>query len=552
MKKALLLLFLLSASYASLIWQFSSDGPIGAKPLVFQNAIAVASDDGKLYGLDPVTGTKRWEAAVGASPNQPFLYDNGIIVSATQGLVSKVGAGGRVLWSTDLTTSQPDNATYVYGASANGKYIFVTTDSGVFTLEKNGSVRSRIMYFNDSVLTAPAAGADFVVFGSGNSLYRLGESGQTQWKATLPEGSFWISRPVIAGNVVIIGALDDRMHAYIVTNGLELWSVKTRNWVAGTPLVSQGVAYFGSNDGAVYAVESGDGRLDWKAQTQLAVQAEPEAGYMGGQEVIFAGGSDRSIYAISRQSGDIVWKGSAGGAAGSPLFYQNKVVFGSDDGKVYAYSTERACSITSPTEAQLVGGKEVVVSGKHVSEQGGARVMVQINTGSWEDAQTGERDWVFYINPRAKLVPGLNTISCQVADMGGTEAGEVFTTVAITHDPGMPPSDLVVTVSPSIVEGNEFTIYVNDGDDGSPVDRFSLDVDGRKYEGSKNITLTIPAAGTYPATVKKIGFNDAAVNVVVNTSGVNPAYLGGAVVVILLLLFLAWSRIRKAKAPKRR
>ncbi|MFH0884115.1 MAG: PQQ-binding-like beta-propeller repeat protein [Candidatus Micrarchaeota archaeon] len=447
MRHALFLLLVFALSNASLVWQFSTDGAVNSKPVIFQNAVVVASDDGIVYGLDPSTGVRRWQTTVGKKPNDLILADNAIYVSTSNGRISKLGTNGEKQWEANLNAT-PYNVSRIYGASVNPKAVFVTANNGVYVIEKNGSIRKMILNFTDTVLSPPATGADFVIFGKDGELFKMSEAGAVIWKTSLAEGSFWLSKPVIEGNVVYIGALDDKMHAFYTTNGAELWGTRTRNWVVGTPLVKNGVVYFGSNDGNIYALDTGNGNPRWTAQTQLAVQTQPESGIMGGIDVIFAGGTDKSIYAISTETGEIVWKGSSTAAAGSPLFYQNKVIFGSDDGKVYAYSTERACSITNPHEGDLVGFKELVVNGKHVSESGGASVLVQINQGEWMQANTTDVDWVYYVDPKKMLSPGLNVISCQVSDAGGSEVGPAFTTVTINHDPGTPLSDLVVKMSP--------------------------------------------------------------------------------------------------------
>jgi outer membrane protein assembly factor BamB len=546
MKKAFILLALISASFASLLWQFGTDGPISSKPLVFQSMVLVASEDGKLYALDPATGAKKWQALIGGTPRDLILADNAVYIPTAEGKMQKVGAGGAVQWNADLEVRQY-NVSIIYGSGVASDVIAVTANNGVYLLEKNGSVRSRIMFFNDSILTAPAVGADYIIFGKGDELYRLSRTGQVQWKTRLADGKYWLSKPVVDGSVVYVGALDGKMHAFVTSNGLELWDYRTDSWVAGTPLVKDGVVYFGSNDGAVHAVESGGGNAVWSAKTQLAVISQPETGIMGGGDVIFTGSTDRNIYALSRGTGEAVWMGTASGAVGSPLFYQNRVIFGARDGKVYAYSTERACSITSPLDAEIIGVKELEVRGKYVSEAGGAKVLVKVDDGEWQEANATDMDWVLYVNPQNQLVSGLNVISCQVADLGGSEEGSTYTTVTVTHDPTTPISDLVVRVSPDIIEGKPFTVYVNDADDSSPVDRFALTIDGKVYQSDKNFTLTMTQAGTYKAIVKKIGFRDATVNVVVNPSGISPLYMVLGAALIITITWLLWTRVLKQR-----
>lgn len=235
------------------------------------------------------------------------------------------------------------------------------------------------------------------------------------------------------------------------------------------------------------------------------------------------------------------------------MFYQNSIIFGAGDGKVYSYSTERACSITTPHEADIVGLKELAVSGKFVSEAGGARVSVQVNDGEWQEANTSDVDWVFYLNPKASLNSGLNTISCKVTDASGDESGPSFTTVAINHDPTIPLSNIVVTVPPNIVEGKQFSVFINDGDDGSPLERFNLTFEGRGSSGSKNLTLTAPSAGNYQLKVTKIGFNDALINVNVNSSGLNPFYVVVGVLLIVIIIWQLWSKVlSKRVSPKKK
>jgi outer membrane protein assembly factor BamB len=551
MKKTLILLFLVSLSFSSLLGQFSTNGEVTGKPIIYQGSVVVASDDGNIYALNPSTMALSWKSLIGKEPNEVFVFDNGVIASITSGKVVKVGPGGSLLWSLDLNTTEY-NVSYIYGASANQKNIFVSANNGIYVLEKNGTVKGKIASFEDAIVTAPAAGADYVVYGKGNGLFKISETGQLRWTAALDEGSFWLSRPVLAGGVIYIGALDDKLHAYVDNTGFEVWSVKTRNWVASTPLVEGGMVYFGSNDGRVYAVDSGTGNVEWEAQTQLAVQTEPESGSMGGEPVIFIGGSDKSIYAISKESGEIVWKGSAAGGVGSPLFYLNSVIFGSQDRRVYSYSTERACSITEPLEADIVGLKELVVKGKYVSQAGGASVQININTAGWEETESTAVDWLYYLDPSEKLIPGLNRISCKVRDSSGEETGTMFTTVAINHDPNRPLSGLVVTVSPSIIEDEEFTVYVNDGDDGSPVERFTLVLNEDTYEGSGNVSLTISEPGTYEATAKKMGFKDETVNITVSSSGVSPLYLVGGILLIAVIVWFVWTRFLRQRFTKKK
>jgi outer membrane protein assembly factor BamB len=555
MRRALLLILLILASsaFASQLWQFATDGAISVKPVAYQGAVVAASDDGNIYAVEIAgvnAGNKRWMTNVGKTPNEAFVFDNAVVVSSFDGRVSKVGPSGNVLWSVNLNTSAY-NATAVYGAVANQQFIFVTASNGVYELDGSGNVKLKLISFNDSILGPPSAGPDYVVFGKGSELYKVSQSGTVLWKTPIVGGSFWSSRPMIDGSGIYIGATDNRLHYFAASNGAHLWSVQTRGWIASTPLVSGGAIYFGSDDGKVYSVDP-YGSIIWTAQTQLAIQTQPEMGVMGGKEVVFVGGSDKSIYAISTRDGEIVWKGPSDSAVGNPLFFQNSVIFGSGEGRLYAYSSERACSITNPHEADVVGLKELAVSGNFVSEAGGATVYVQFNEGGWQQAKTSDTEWVYYLNPKTSLNPALNTISCKVSDANGDENGPSFTTVVVNHDNQAPLSEFNIAITPNIIEKNNFTVYVNDGDDGSPVDRFTLIYNGKNFTSDWNQTLAIAEPGNYPIIIKKMGFKDATINVNVNASGVSPVFLViGSIVILAIIWYVVGVINKRGKSRKR-
>jgi len=542
MRKAFLFILLLSFSYASLVWEYTTGGPVSLKPVTYSSMIVAASDDGKIYALDPTTGLKKWQTTLGGEPTDILVFGNTVVVSTTTAKIVKISNAGTILTTVDLAAQ---NATRIYGMSANQKEIFVTASNGVYRIDQSFNLK-KLQDFTETIVGLPAAGIDYVIYGKGNQLTKLTENGVVSWSIEIEDGSFWTSRPIIDNGVVYVGALDNRMHAYVVNNGLEIWSSLIGNWIMGSPYLENGMLYFGATDGNVYAMSTGSGNVNWEAETQLAVETTPESGTMGGMEVVFIGSSDKGIYAITKNDGEIIWKTIIGGAVGNPLFYYDKIIFGAYDGTISAYNTERACSITNPLEGDMVGLKELSVSGGYVAGTN-PRVMISINNGQWKDTQIEDDGWVYYLNPKEELNVGLNTISCMVVDAYGQESGERYTTIAMNHDPTIALSDFIVTISQNIVEGSEFTIFVNDGEDGTPVDRVNITINGESQIVDKTLNVTIPTAGEYSLIVHKIGFNDANRKVYVNTQGVSPLVLVIAGVIIVFLLWQIWKRIGNGK-----
>ncbi len=541
MKKLLLVLLLISLSFSSLIWQASTGGSITDKPVISSGLVAIASSDGKIYAFNPDSGTKKWSTFVGLTPNEIFAFGNSFISSIRDGKVVKIGQDGNVIWSVNL--NDLNNVSVIYGAATNQRKIFVTTDNGVYVLENDGSATK--IFDQNSSKSPPTAGIDYVLFGAGNEFFKVKDNGQIIWRTKI-NSMFWTSQAAIDSSTAYVGALDGSLHAFSLTDGAELWQVRTSNWIMGSPVVQNAIVYFGDNNGAIYSVDAPSGTVLWKTQTPLAIEGALEFGSMGGKDVLFAGGTDKSAYAIDKQSGNIVWKGSASGAVGSPVYYKNSVIFGAADDQVYAFTTERACSIVLPTDAANIGIKELKVSGNYVSEAGGASVSISINGGDWMQANTTVEGWRYYINPKTSFNSGLNTVSCKVVDSAGEESGQTFTSITVNFDPNAAPGQMAVTIAPNPVDNQPFTIYVNDADNGAPIENFNLTIGGKTYQSDTNLSLTLPS-GDYPIAVTKIGFNEVDQKITVSGSGPSPIFLVVVVIVIAVVAQQIYGRFIKKK-----
>ncbi len=68
----------------------------------------------------------------------------------------------------------------------------------------------------------------------------------------------------VKGRVYFGSSADDKVYCLDATTGAELWSFFTEGPVRLAPTVQQGRVYFGSDDGCVYSLEAGTGKLIWK------------------------------------------------------------------------------------------------------------------------------------------------------------------------------------------------------------------------------------------------------------------------------------------------
>ena len=117
------------------------------------------------------------------------------------------------------------------------------------------------------------------------------------------------------------------------------WKFHTNGEISTAPSVVDGVAYFGSSDQCVYAVDVATGREVWAFRTANMVMSEPLV--VGGR--IFVGSGNKTVvstpagvlrgtgpsgvYALDASTGRLIWHFPTPGEVMSTLLYQNGAVY---------------------------------------------------------------------------------------------------------------------------------------------------------------------------------------------------------------------------------
>ncbi len=185
------------------------------------------------------------------------------------------------------------------------------------------------------------------------------------------------SHLVRAADMLYVTTMAGDLVAMNPQNGDEKWRGRTHDAVFSTPDVEDGVAYFGSADHYVYAVDAKTGDLKWKSETGGAVLGS--AAKCDG--IICIGSVDTKIYGLTADKGHVAWtvKGENMYQTKAATDGENFFVGGWDnvfrciDAKTGAvrwalrlgksqhrwFFSQYACAITSPTvgAGKLADGK---------------------------------------------------------------------------------------------------------------------------------------------------------------------------------------------------
>jgi eukaryotic-like serine/threonine-protein kinase len=141
-----------------------------------------------------------------------------------------------------------------------------------------------------------------------------------------------ISSPAVVNGVAYIGSTDCNLYAIDIASGAQKWKFETKGWVVSSPAVEDGTVYFASYDSNLYAVDASSGLLKWKFQTggerryigkhlhylQPAAESMPDPWdiYLSSPSVsngtVYFGSGDGNVYALDAKSGALKWKVQTG------------------------------------------------------------------------------------------------------------------------------------------------------------------------------------------------------------------------------------------------
>jgi len=166
-----------------------------------------------------------------------------------------------------------------------------------------------------------------------------------------------ISSPAVSGEVVFVGSTDGILYAIDRESGTPKWKFEAKSRISSSPAVSDGLVYFGAYDGNFYAVDAAMGQLRWKFQTggerrfsakhlhgsQPAAEtmSDPWDCYLSSpvvwNGVVYFGSGDGNVYALAAASGTLTWKFKTGDVVhASPAIAGGMVFVGSWDSHFYA------------------------------------------------------------------------------------------------------------------------------------------------------------------------------------------------------------------------
>ncbi len=254
--------YALDAATGALRWSFATGDVVHASPAFADGLVYIGSWDRNVYALDAATGRERWRYTTG---NDTVIYNQiGIASSAaiSDGLVFVGGRDGRF----HVVDARTGTAKWVHDnnggwtiaspAVKNGVVYFPTSDGTRFKALDAGTGAVKFDLQNKAVsFSSPAIAGEVVFYGTsdgylnavslrnGTLLARFQTDGNKENGARYTDET---------GRMRTQGMYPDRTLDGMM---IGMRTMMTLGSVLSSPVVADGVVYFGSTDGHLYAVK---------------------------------------------------------------------------------------------------------------------------------------------------------------------------------------------------------------------------------------------------------------------------------------------------------
>lgn len=313
------------------VWRFKCEDEIRGSPVLSPTAVYVGAYDNNLYSIGLDDGQLIWKYATdGGLPGSPVVNDDTILIGSEDRRLHAVSArSGRIQWA--YYTDGPVRSTpsisegHVFIGSDDGFLHAVNLQTGRRAWRAQGSapVRSRAAY-----------SATRLFFGTEEGeVYAVDYAGEFRWRFKAKRAV--TGAPLLLNGVLYFGSVDGMVYALEEGSGWAIWKFRTGKPIISSPVVVGNILYIGSADHHVYAVDIRGGRESWRYETGDQVNSSP-AVYNG---TVYVGSVDGYVYALDAGNGRLKWRFRSGGAITSSPVVRGEIVYiGSTDHHLYALS----------------------------------------------------------------------------------------------------------------------------------------------------------------------------------------------------------------------
>jgi outer membrane protein assembly factor BamB len=273
----------LDAETSTLLWRTDLPTELVSSPAVADGRVYVTTTTAELYALDAATGNELWHSTIAegvtdfsGSPTvvgDTIYVSNGSSPAVLDGVVFDGSAFGDLVSALDASTGELRWRTQM-------------PQVGIYALKaEDGAILWHVQTL-DRVESSPAV-ANGLVFAGDNfgTLHAIdAATGEERWQQKFPWVNTYIeASPAVAKGVVYVGSdmnggyggFTSDFIAFDAQTGEEVWHFSWPNGALSSPVVVDGVIYFGSLDHHLYALDAESGAQLWAMDLGDNVSSSP-------------------------------------------------------------------------------------------------------------------------------------------------------------------------------------------------------------------------------------------------------------------------------------
>lgn len=341
-----------------------------------------------------------------------------------------------------------DGVAYFGGLDSTMYALDIANGSVKWKLKTNGEIRSTVAISNGKV---------YLLGGNGVLSCFEKKSGKVEWRIVFDNTALFLgerrydfadyyhSSPVVHDGIVYFGSGNGRINAVSASSGETIWTFKADDIVHNTPVIMKDLLYVGSFDGNMYAIDRRTGQLEWKFKTvgqQYFPDGEIQGSPAAGHGSIFFGARDYNLYALDAREGYARWnrKFNGGWALSNSVVDTVLYVGTSDDRLLLALDARTGRELWKlDVRFNILGNCAFTTSMVYVGTIWGKLYAVDRKTGvvRWSFAADGyNTHHLKYFKPDDSFRDDIGSILRSAPQMVGAEysMGGIFSTPAISGD----------------------------------------------------------------------------------------------------------------------
>jgi outer membrane protein assembly factor BamB/tRNA A-37 threonylcarbamoyl transferase component Bud32 len=311
------------------LWVFSCEDEIRGTPLVYQDLVYIGSYDHNLYALNIEKGEFIWKYATdGGIVGRPAIYEDNVIFGSEDKQVYAVHyRTGRLVW-----TAHTEGPVRGSPRIADGHAFIGSDDTYLYALNTETGYEAWRMQLGGAIRSTPWLTREEIFVGTEEGdFYCLDFRGQVKWTQRAKRAI--TSSPTVRDGIVYFASLDGMVYALEAASGWMVWRFRMGKGSISSPAVDEKLLYIGSIDKHIYAVDLKNGREAWRYRTDHQVNSSP----VRYRDAVYVGSADGCLYCLDAATGQLRWKfQTEGPITGTPVIYNDIVYIGSTDHKIYA------------------------------------------------------------------------------------------------------------------------------------------------------------------------------------------------------------------------